>query len=221
MISKHLCRLSRSFSSKKPYYSSIFKSNMIYFGVGALVFLGFRAFSKYKDPEASRVQRVKAIKENISKPKEFAGVKRDSDYEDIIKIGDQKMILIYGVPKSGMTTFLNEIETRVHPSTVLKIEIKEDLEETLNQFSFEHKLNAIEVLKFFKNVESAITEAKSEKTYVLIDGMEKLMPGVIDIFWKNFWKFVKIDGATVIVTFSDLKYLNNSYSCNSQFRWNS
>ncbi|CAG9321521.1 unnamed protein product [Blepharisma stoltei] len=211
MLSRNLFRSSRSFSSFKYRF---FRNNLIYYTLAFGCCGAAYSYINYKrDPESSRKQRIKSIQDAFSKPKEFNGVSRPQECEEIFEKFPKSIVVLFDQPQTGKSLLLSEIESKIYPRKSLRIDIKPDLKETVNQFKSDSELEAFEVLKWFKFITKAIQNDESkEKHYIIVDGIEKVPNQIQEYFWKYLWDLFKNNAAEVLIALNDASLAKYAYS---------
>lgn len=201
--------------TKSELRKASLKYNAVYFGIiGA--FIGCYKLYTYKvDPPKERNQRTIAIKNTMTKRPAYIGLKRDEEVAKVLNLLESDQItVVYSQPKSGISNFLARFQSAAPiERPVLYLQIKDSIENTVNQFEFDNRLGNSHFNKFMDNVYSAIENPSGIKSLIIIDGIEKLDPlsknnlNTQILHWKRLNKADVLIGTSQI---SNIDYLQSS-----------
>ncbi|CAG9336039.1 unnamed protein product [Blepharisma stoltei] len=151
-------------------------SNITIFGIFSAAVLSYPIYTYLKDSPAVKIERNKVLQEILTQRKQFSGVKRTRDVEEIFIKLKENIVVICGPPLSGKTSIISDIQSRDFWKNTLRIDVKDNLEETLNQYPWNQKLSENNYKFFFDSIYATLYSVDPEKTLLIIDGFDKFQP---------------------------------------------
>lgn len=196
--------------SKPPTQSEFrkigLKYNLIYFSIIGACIGAYKLYTYKLDPPKDRNQRTLAIKNTMTKRPEYSGIKREDELASVFNLLESEQItIVFGLPKSGISNFLSMVQSSAPiERPVLFLQIKDSIEDTVNQFQFDKRLGSSQFTTFLSNVNKALDNTSGLKPLVIIDGIEKIDPLSKNNLSTQIIRWKRLDKADIVLGTSEL-----------------
>jgi hypothetical protein len=91
---------------------------------------------------------------------------------------------------------------------VLFLQIKDSIEDTVNQFQFDKRLGSSQLTTFLSNVNKALDNTSGLKPLVIIDGIEKIDPMSRNNLNSQILRWQRLNKADILVGTSELSNID-------------
>ena len=200
--------------SKPPTQSEFrrmgLKYNLIYFSMIGVCIGAYKLYTYKLDPPKDRSQRTSAIKSTMTQRPEYQGIKREDELASLFSlIQSENITIVFGLPRSGVSNFLLMAQSSAPiEKPVLFLQIKDSIEDTLNQFQFDKRLGSSQFTTFLSNVNKALEHTSGMKPLVIIDGIEKIDPMSKNNLNSQILRWQRLNKADILLGTSQLSNID-------------
>lgn len=186
------------------------KYNLIYFSIIGACIGAYKLYTYKLDPPKDRNQRTSAIKNTMTKRPEYQGIKREDELASLFNlIQSEHITIVFGLPKSGTSNFLSMVQSSAPiEKPVLFLQIKDSIEDTVNQFQFDRRLGSSQFNTFLSNVNKALDNTSGLKPLVIIDGIEKIDPMSRNNLNTQILRWQRLNKADILLGTSQLSNID-------------